>query len=125
MRLRTGIVDIGTPELVLVPPNRRVGYSSVGLPELGGRNARQFGPVRRRGVDVESLMQIDPTSEARLIDLEEASEPRAEERDHCGIAVCESHCAVSLRAFPCVERDACGQERGVAQRADALDTFEV
>jgi hypothetical protein len=50
-------------------------------------------------------------------------QPRAEEADHPLISVGEVHCTIDLRALAGVERDAGGQERGVAQRADALETL--
>src|SRR5215213_8007006 len=70
-------------------------------------------------------MQVHASPQAAFVNLEEPSEPRAEEADHVAITVREPHCSVALRPFAGVQRDPGREERAVAQRADAFDTFSV
>ena len=81
--------------------------------------------MRLGGVEIETVVQVDPHPESRLVDREVPPEPGAEEPDHRRIGVRELDFAVGLGTFACVERNAGGEERVVAERADALEAFGV
>jgi hypothetical protein len=81
--------------------------------------------VLLRGIEIESLMQVDPNPETSLVDVEEAAEPRAEEANHRGIGVGEPHLAVRLRAFTRVQHNASGREGVVTEPSDALGALRV
>jgi hypothetical protein len=79
------------------------------------------------GVEVEPFVQVHPNTQTTLVDGKEASQPRAEEGDHRGVAVGEDDPSVALRPFACVEGSSGGKERRDVECTDArhTDTIEL
>ncbi len=107
---------------MLVATNAWIGNRSVGLPELSSRYSGDLRPKVLGGVEIQALVEIDTHAKSRLIDLEELSKPRAEERDHTSICVRESDLAISLRTLSGVERGPSSEECFLGQRPDAFGT---
>jgi hypothetical protein len=93
--------------------------------ELCERDTRQRRPKRFSRDEVETLVQVDASANAFLIDVEESTEPRAEEPDHIRIAVREPHFPVRFGALSRVQRYSGDKERLFTEPADALNALAV
>ncbi|MDQ3972898.1 MAG: hypothetical protein M3276_00870 [Actinomycetota bacterium] len=71
------------------------------------------------GVQVEPLVEVDPDAQAPLVEVEEASQPGAEQDHQLRVAVGEDDLAVALRALSGVQRRPGHEEFPLRQRADA------
>src|SRR6266508_1783577 len=125
MGARAAVVDVTTPELVLVPPDGRIGNCSVRRAELTTGNGRDRGPESLGGVEVETFVQVHAYAQSRLVDIEEPSHPRAEEPHHAGIRVREADALVVLRPLTGVQRGPGNEECIPVERANAPPTFRV
>jgi len=76
-------------------------------------------------VEIQSLMQVDADSQSPLVDLEERSEPFAEESHHARIAVREPDRSLGLGAFTRVESNASNKESLLTEPTDPLDASVV
>ncbi|HEX6310607.1 MAG TPA: hypothetical protein VF152_03185 [Acidimicrobiia bacterium] len=110
---------------VLGPPDAGIGCGPVGSPELVARHARDSRPEGLGGLEIEAQVEIDPNAQPRLVDREEATEPRKKEAHHLRLAVCEAHHSVAFRTLPRVERDAGYQKGLLVEATDALDTCPI
>ncbi|MBA2327308.1 MAG: hypothetical protein H0V95_11780 [Actinobacteria bacterium] len=75
--------------LVLRLANAGVGNRPVGLPELRPGYVGDIRPELLSRVKIEALMEVDTNAEPRLVDIEEAAKPSAEEAHHRRVRVRE------------------------------------
>ena len=90
MSPRARVDDVATAMFVLDPTDRRVRVGPIWLTKLCARYTGHRGPMRLRRVEIEALVQVDPHAQARFVDVEEATKPRAEEADHRGSQLANS-----------------------------------
>src|SRR4051812_2493283 len=112
--------DARTAVLVLRPADRRVGRSAVRRAELRRRDAGELRPERVGGVEIETLVQIEPQSQSALVDVEERAQPAQEEVDHPWVAVRETQLSWRVRSLAGVQRGPGDEQVAVGQVADAV-----
>ncbi|HEY8216513.1 MAG TPA: hypothetical protein VIH82_05220 [Acidimicrobiia bacterium] len=117
--------DVATPELVLVPTNRWIRYRAIRLAELGAGHSSDRRPMRFRRVEIQPFVQVDAHAKTTLVDVEEPTQPRTEERDHLRIAVREHHDAIPLRTLSRVQRHASSQESVFVEGTESRDPGAV
>src|SRR5680860_1529146 len=83
------VANVCAAELVLVRSYGRVRRRTVRSAELTQRYACDLRPMMFSSFEVEALVEIDPHPEARLVDVEEATQPGAVKGDHRGVRVGE------------------------------------
>jgi hypothetical protein len=125
MRSRACVADREATVLMLVSTDARVRNCAVRLVELSGRDVRNRRPECLCRAEVESLVEIEPSTQALLVDVEEAAEPCAEEPHHFRVAVREPNFPVGLRTLARVQSNTGDEERLITQRADALPSLAV
>src|SRR5258705_7720228 len=103
MRPRARIGHLRAASRVLRSTDRRIRLCAIRLAELRDRNSQLLRPERHRLIEVESLVEIEANPKARLVDVEEVAEPRAEEGVHARIAFGESDSSVGLLPFAPLE----------------------
>ena len=92
---------------------------------LLSRDVRDLGPEGGRGVKIQSLVEIEVKSKARLVDVEEPPQPRQEEGHNFRAGVCEPHGSVAFRSLARVQRRSRDEEGLVAQNPDAGDALLI
>ena len=121
------VVDVRAAELVL----GRAECVGSATARYGARNWFDGMPVtsdqcRSARVEIETLVQVDPHAEPRLVDRRRsAAATRRRTATIAGSVFANLTVAIALRTLAGVERDAGDEEGVVAQRADALDALGV
>src|SRR5262249_28379176 len=110
---------------VFVATNARIWNCSMCLPELGAGYAGGHRPEVLSCFEVQTLAQVDTHSKARLVDIEEVTQPSTKQSDHRRICVGELHETVTLSSFARVECGSCHQKLSLRHCSDALSPLTI
>jgi hypothetical protein len=70
-------------------------------------------------------MEIDTHAQPGFVNLEEPTQPRAEEAHHLGVTVCEVDLTVSLAALAGIQRDTRRKKRLLVEKTESVSALPI